>query len=111
MLRIGITNPEEDCFNKSSLTLLNGQQDLRKQSLNMMLDMTHRHKYDNLMRDIPIYDGINMELADWLLLIEKAASLTHSKEYEIATIKSTNTPYKVLKRLGNILNGRDIKES
>ena len=45
-------NPE-DHFNESLLSPLNGQQDLQKQSLNMMLDMTHRHEYDNLMMDIP----------------------------------------------------------
>ena len=30
-------------FNKSLLTLLNGQQDLQKQLLNMMQEITHRH--------------------------------------------------------------------
>ena len=42
-----------------------------------------------------------MDLADWLLQIEKVASLTHSQEYELATAKSTCTPYKMLKTLGN----------
>ena len=41
----------------------------------MMKDMTHRHEYGNLMRDILMYDGKNMELADWLLQIEKEALL------------------------------------
>ena len=49
------------------------------------------------MRDIPIYDSKNMDLADWLLQIEKVAPLTHSQEYELATAKSTRTPYKMLK--------------
>ena len=26
----------------------------------MMQDITHRHEYDNLMRDIPIYDRNNI---------------------------------------------------
>ena len=39
----------------------------------MMQDMTHRHEYDNLERDIPMYDGRNIDLADWLLEIEKVA--------------------------------------
>ena len=43
----------------------------------------------------------NMDLADWLLQIEKVGSLTHSQENEIATAKSTSTLYKLLKRLGN----------
>ena len=64
-----LTNPDEDHFNESLLTLLNGQQDLHKQFFNMMQDITHRHEYDNLMRDIPIYDRKNMNLADWLLQI------------------------------------------
>ena len=51
-----MTNLGEDWFNKSLLTLLNGQEDLQKQSFNMMQDMTHRHKFDNLMTDIPRYD-------------------------------------------------------
>ena len=66
-----ITNLDEDHFNKSLLTLQHGQQDLQKQSFNMIQDMTHKHDYDNLMGDIPIYDGKNMELVDWLLEIKK----------------------------------------
>ena len=46
------------------------------------------------MRDIPIYDYKNMDLADWLLQIEKVASLKHSQEYELATAKSNSTPTK-----------------
>ena len=53
----------------------------------MMHNMTHRHECDNLMRDIPIYDGKNMELEDWLLQIEKVSSLTHIQEYKLATAK------------------------
>ena len=56
MTKRDMTNSEEDHLNESLITLLNGQQDLQKQSLNMMLDITHRHKHDNLMRGIPIYD-------------------------------------------------------
>ena len=52
-----------------------------------MQDMAYRHEYDNLMRDIAIYDGKNMGLADWLLQIEKVALLTNSYEYELATDK------------------------
>ena len=37
-----LTNPDEECFNESLLTLVNGQQDLQKQSLNMIQDITHR---------------------------------------------------------------------
>ena len=37
------------------------------------------------------------------------ASLTHSQEYKLATAKSTSTPYKMLKRLGNDLDWHDIK--
>ena len=57
MTRRNVTNPEEDHFNDSLISLLNGQQDFQKPSLNMMQDITHRHDYDNLMRDIPIYEG------------------------------------------------------
>ena len=56
MTRNNIANLEEDNFNELLLTLLNGQQDLQKQSFNMMQDMKCRHEYDNLMRDIPIYE-------------------------------------------------------
>ena len=90
MTRNNMKNLEEDHFNESLLTLLNGQQDLQS--------------------DIPIYDEKNIKLADWLLQIEKVALLTHSQEYELATAKSTNTPYKMLKRLGNNLDWQDIKE-
>ena len=74
-----LTNLDEDNFNKSLLTLLNGQQDLQKQSFNLIQDMTHRHEYDNLMRDIPIYYGKNMVLAGWLVQIEKVVSVLITK--------------------------------
>ena len=54
------TNPkilEDDRFNESVITLLNGQQDLQKQLFKMMQDMIHRHEYDILIRDILIYNG------------------------------------------------------
>ena len=59
-----LTNQDEDCFNESLLKLLNGQQDFQKQSYNMIQDIIHRQEYHNLMRDISIYDGKNMDLAD-----------------------------------------------
>ena len=58
----------------------------------MIQDITHRHEYDNLMKDIPIYDCKNKDVANWLLQIEKVASLTQSQEYKLATVKSTSTP-------------------
>ena len=61
------------------------------------------------MPDILIYDGKNMDLADWLLQIENVALLTNSQEYELAMAKSTSTPYKMLKRIGNDLSWQDIK--
>ena len=92
------------------MTILHGQQDLQKQSFNMIQDTTHRQEYYNLMRDIPIYDSKNMDLAVLLLQIEKVASLTHSQVYELATANSTSTPYKMLKRLGNDLDWDEIKK-
>ena len=35
----------------------------------------------------------NMDLANWLLQIEKVAVLTNSQEYQLARAKSTSTPY------------------
>ena len=81
-----LTNPDEECFNELLVTLLNGQQDLQKQSLNMIQDITCRQEYDNLMKNIPIYDGKNMDLVDWLLQIENVASSTHSQEYELGEV-------------------------
>ena len=51
-----VTNQDEDQFNESLLTILSGQQDLQKQSFNMIQDITHRQQYDNLMGDILIND-------------------------------------------------------
>ena len=59
-----LTNQDEDHFNESLFTLLNGHQDLQKQSFNIIHDITCRQEYDSLMRVIPIYDGKNMDLAD-----------------------------------------------
>ena len=44
-----------------------------------------------------------------MLQIEQVASLTHSQEYRLATAKSTSTPYKIPKRLGNNTDWKDIK--
>ena len=65
-----ITAPKEDRFNKSIITLLSGQLDIQKQSLDMMRNMTTLHEYYNLMRDIQIYNGKNKDLEDWLLQIK-----------------------------------------
>ena len=48
-------------------------------------------------------------LSRQLLQIEKVASLTHSQEYELATGKSTSTPYKMLKRSYYDLDWHEIK--
>ena len=108
-MKTHITNPDEDYFNESIITLLNGQQDLQKQVLDMMKNMMRWHEYDNLMWDIPIHDGKNMDLVDWLLQIEKVALLANSQEYKLAIAKSMSTPYKMLKRIGNDLSLQDIK--
>ena len=76
----------------------------------MVRNMMRWHEYDNLMRDILIYDGKNMDLADWLLQIEKLAVLTNNQEYELATAKSMSTPYQMLKRMGNDLSWQDIRQ-
>ena len=76
----------------------------------MIQDITCRQEYDNLMRDIPIYDGKNMDVADWLLQIEKVASLNHGQEYDLATAKSSSTAYRML-RLGNDLDWYEIKRT
>ena len=61
------------------------------------------------MRNILVYNGKNMNLADWLLQIKKLVSLTQSQEYELVTAKSTSIPYKMLERLGNDLDWLEIK--
>ena len=89
--------------------MLSGQKDLQKKILDMMQNMTRQHEYDNLMRDIAIYDVINMDLADWLLQIEKVAILTNTQQYELAMAKSTGTPYQMLNRMKNGLSWQEIK--
>ena len=61
------------------------------------------------MKDIPIDDSKNMDSADWLLQIKMIASGTHSQEYDLATAKSTSTPYKMLKRLDNDLDWYEMR--
>ena len=72
--------------------------------------MTCKHEYDKLMRDIPIHNGTNMKLADWLLQTEKVALPTDSQVYELVTAKSTSTPYKMLKRIGR-QNWQEIEKN
>ena len=50
-----------------------------------------------------------MDIADWLLQIEKVAVLINTKEYELVTGKPISTPYKILKRMGNDLSWQEIK--
>ena len=67
MTKTNMTNSAEDQFNKSLIPLLNGQNHLQKHLLNMKKDVTCRYKKKYLMRDISIYVGKSIELADWLL--------------------------------------------
>ena len=99
-----VTCSKEDQFNQPIITLLSGQQNLQTQLLDMMKNMTRQHEYENVMRDINICDGKNIDLADWLLQIEKVAALTNIQEHELVTAKSTETPYKMFKRMGNDLS-------
>ena len=48
-------------------------------------------------------------LANWLLQTEKVWLLTNSHEYELATAKSMDTSYKILKRMGRDKNWQDIR--
>ena len=48
----------------------------------MMNSMIRWYVYDNLMRDITINDGKNIELTDCLLQIEKVAAFRNSEEYK-----------------------------
>ena len=61
------------------------------------------------MRDILIYNGKNMDLADWLLQIKNVAIQPSSQEYELATAKSTRALSKMLKRMGKTLNQNEKK--
>ena len=74
-------------------------------------NMMRWHAYNNLIRDIPIYDRMNMGLADWLLHIEKVAILTNSQEYELAAAKSTSTLTKYWKEWGMTLVGKTLNEN
>ena len=51
-----------------------------------------------------------MDLADWLLQIEKVAVLTNCREYELATANFTCTPYKMQKRLRSDFSWQEIKK-
>ena len=86
-----------------------GQQDLQKQSLNRMQDMTHRHEYDNLMRHIPRYDGKTWNWQIGYNRLINVALLSNSQEYELATAKLTGTPYNLLKRIGKDTSCQEVK--
>ena len=103
-----IRSPKDDCFNLSIIILLKDSS-IYKTILDMMKNMTQWHEYYNLMWDILIYDWKNMDVADWLLHIEKVAVLTNSQEYELAMVKSTGASYKILQRIGNDLSWQEFK--
>ena len=52
-----LTCSEDDRFNESLSTLVNGQEDLLRHLLNVIQDMNYRHEYDNLMGDIAMFGG------------------------------------------------------
>ena len=76
----------------------------------MMQNIFRWHEYDNLMWDITICDGKNMDIADWLLQIEKVAVLTNIQEYELATAESTSNSYTMLKWIRHYLSSQEIKK-
>ena len=55
---------------------------LTKQSLDIMKNINRHHECDNVMRDITIYNGKNIELADRLLQIEKVTALTKNSRIQ-----------------------------
>ena len=77
----------------------------------MIQDVTHRQECENLMRGHSDLQQQKYGLNRLAITIEKIASLTHSQEYELATAKSTRTPYKMLMTLGNDLDWLEIKEN
>ena len=51
-----------------------------------------------------------MDLADWILQIEKVALLTSSQEYELAMAESTGTSHKMLKQMGGARSWPEIRK-
>ena len=60
---------------------------------------------------IAISDRKNMNLADWLLQIEKVKLLTNSIGHDLAMAKYTSTLYQMLKRMVGASSWHEIREN
>ena len=91
---------EAEQFNESIIVLLSRKQDLQKQSLDMTLNMTRWHEYDNVIEDITIYDEKNMDLADWLTTDRKSSCIDKQSKIWISNSEIIQYP------IQNIQNGK-----
>ena len=74
-----------------------------------MNEMSKRHENEQFIRDIQIFDGINIDFDEWSAQIEKVVLLTGKPKYLLALAKSSNTPYKIISQCPKETPWDDLK--
>ena len=82
-------------------SILSSQQNLQSETVSVMNEMSKRHENEQYIRDIQIFDGINIDFNEWIAQIEMVVLLTGKPEYLLALAKSSNTPYKMISQCCN----------
>ena len=76
--------------------ILNNQQSLQRETITMMNEMSKRHKNEQFIHDIQIFNKKNIGFDEWIIQIEKVSNLTSKPEYILTLAKSVSTPYKMI---------------
>ena len=77
-------------------SVLNNQQSLQRETISVMNEMSERHKSEQFIHDIQIFNGKNIDFDEWIAQIEKVSNLTGKPEYVLTLVKSSGTPYEMI---------------
>ena len=62
----------------------------------MMNEMSKGNENKQLICDIQMFNGKNIDFDEWITQIEKVSNLTSKPEYVLILAKSSGTPYKII---------------
>ena len=94
--------------------LLQNQNDIQQKTCELLSTLSNKPPGTEFMHDVltdvMVYDGKNIQLEHWLLQIEKAQQFTNLRHYDNALCKSIDTPYIQLPRVDRSKLWESIKK-